>query len=231
MEPILIKECKCSEIKTESLSDFLSKKNEFKCNKCNEVFDSPINLLFCVKNNLREIDTDMYVKFLMAYYNLIPTSKEEIHQFSETIDFFVKNLENNIYKLYQYEPKKDEELIRRIIVPGEDKLSSYYKDNIGRFYFWKISNSNNLLKRYCKIDENVESVLENENIKDFKELKLVDANAIREDKEFVYDYYKQLLDIKKVYDKNIRTLNNINDNRKKEIDNAYTKKLLFENNN
>ena len=49
MEPILIKECKCSEIKTESLSDFLSKKNEFKCNKCNEVFDSPINLLFCVK--------------------------------------------------------------------------------------------------------------------------------------------------------------------------------------
>ena len=49
IEPILLKECKCLVNQSENLSNFLSQKNEFECNKCNIITDSPNNLLFCVK--------------------------------------------------------------------------------------------------------------------------------------------------------------------------------------
>lgn len=189
------------------------------------------SLLTQVKNYLREIDTDRYIEFLMSYNKIESTSKTELSQFLETINYFIEHMENNLYILNQCDPKIDEDLIKKIKAPGEETLSSYFKDSIGRLYYNKKSNIDSLLQIYYKIANNIKIIIENENIKDFQKLSSSELIKINEDEKFVHDYYKQLQNIKKSYDHGVSLLNKINDKRKTEIDNKFTKKLLFENNN
>ena len=188
-------------------------------------------LLTIVKSNLKELDSNKYVDFIEAYFNIESTSKEELHQYIETINYFIKNLEKSLYRLNLCDLPNDEAIVRSIKVTGEDELNDYYLNNIYRLHAWKIGKIIGLLERYNKMKNNLEGIIESESIKEFELLKDFDLKQFKEDAFFVYEYYKQLLDIKKVYDKNIKNLNTINDNKKNEIDNTFVKKLLFENNN
>ncbi|MBQ9024363.1 MAG: hypothetical protein IJ105_03995 [Bacilli bacterium] len=186
-------------------------------------------LISKVKSNIKYIDFEKYIDFLETNFNIQATSKKELEQFLEVINYFITNLENNLYKLNFLNPDKNEDQIRNFHVSNEEKLSEYYTNNILRLYKWKKQTIESLLDKYNNIKETIEIIIKNNNLKEFKTLKYTELDIIKDNEEFVYNYYKDLYEMKKVYEKHVNSLYTINDKDKKTIDELFTKKLLLEN--
>lgn len=206
-------------------------KEEKSIKELNEENKVTPSLLVNVKSNLKYINEDKYIKLLKVNYNIESTSLEELNQILEILNYFINNIENKIYELNFYDPKVDESTIRNFHVSKEEDLSDYYKNNIYRLYAWKVSRLENLLNKYNNLKNIIIQIIQDKHIKSFEKLSYFDEKVLKEDEEFLYDYYHNLYLMKNVYMTSIKSLNKINDKRKKEIEDAYIKKLLLENNN
>lgn len=188
-------------------------------------------LLFSrVKLYMKYIDNEKYIKFLIKGYNVNSTSLTELNQAIETIDDLIKNLEDRLYKLNFYDPNTDEDKIRNFHVFNEENLDEYVTGNISRLYHWKVQKLGQLIEKYKNLRETFNIILENKNIKTFKKIPANEQKLIKADAEFLYKYYKNLFEIKRLYDRGIASLNNIRDSRKKELEDEFNKKLILGNN-
>lgn len=187
-------------------------------------------LITKLKKYIKNIDPEKYVEFLKINYELENTSMEEIDQFSQVINYFIKSIENRINTLSLYDPNKDEEKIRNFHVSNEEDLDDYYKNHINRLKGWKIRRLETLLDKYTKVKNIIDTIEENKNLTKFQKLSEIDLKIIKENEPFVYEYYRELLKLRQAYDNHVAKLNSLTDKGKNQIIEEFNKKLLLENN-
>ena len=211
--------------------DVVIKENKSSKELYNEGKIKRSSLFSDVKKYIKYIEVEKYMEFLHANYNIQPTTIKELTEFSYLIKYFIVNLESNVSKLNSLDPKKDEEAIKNFNVSIPEDLDGHIKNNIGRLYIYKLQKLESLLERYSKLDKVIDTIIQNKNITKFDKLIPSDLKKLKEDEEFVIEYYEELKDIKKIYDIAVKSLVNLKDTSKKEIETEFTKKFLLGNNN
>ena len=187
-------------------------------------------LLTSIKKNIREIDPEKYVDFLIVNNDISVTSIEELDQFLQVINYFITNIQYKIDTLKSYNISVDEDKIRNFYITNEETLTKAYTDSIIKLYNWKLNRLENLLDKYKILYNSIIEVKNTMHIKNPEKIASTDLCKIKEDEQFVYDYYKQLEKIKKQYENNVKKLNTIGQEGINKIEKVYMKKIIKENN-
>ena len=186
------------------------------------------NLLTTARKNIKEIDIDKYIEFLISNYNLDVTSYEELNQYIEVLQFYITNIDKAIEKLRHYYHTGNESEIRNLYVKEQEKLGENYS-SIAKVYNWKVSKLKYYKKRYQKLIASISTLLGND-ISSFDRENNTFMTSLRNEEDFIVDFYKNLLKIQCIYNDQIINNKYASDALKNEIKEKYTMKLLPGNN-
>lgn len=185
------------------------------------------DLMHKIRTHAREFSDKEIVNILIKNRNVEKISEEELDQYIEVLQYFINNIKLNISKLFDVE--FDEEKMRKFYVVGEENLDKSITNYSNKLFFWKLQKLQSILRFYEEILNVYCKFKETLNVEDIKsKLNLQTRDYIKNDSPFVYEYYKNLQLISKVY-KSIDKLN-INDDKMKSLKDEYHNTLILRNN-
>ena len=151
-------------------------------------------------------------------------TEEDLEEFEYTIDFFLKNLVQNIDKFNKYRIPEDTAEILNLRVNGEENLSSEYKDNIRKLYAWKLKKMKVLVFKYQMLKNYIEDYKKN-GINAI-ELDYDSLQTIKNDEKFAYDFYRNVINVINTYNTQIKILNTVKDESRRQLEEKYMKEFL-----
>ena len=187
-------------------------------------------ILSRVKSNIRNIDKETYVQFLICYGNLEKYTQEELKYFLSVIGTTIKFLEEDLELLRKYNIENDEQGLYEFYIKGEENLDPSFKENFTKFAEWKIKKVSDVIKIYLIMQKNILMILDDKDLKDTEFIADSDLRKVKEEDIDIYNDYQRIRKIKFSYDRNVNGLNAINNKGKSEIKDLYIKRLLLENN-
>ena len=191
------------------------------------------NDYYKIKKDLCRLDFDLVVDYYIAVNNLKPISVEELEQIKFTLEFFIEHLSKN-YEMFgklDYLKAEDIERIKDFYIEGERTLAPLYKNNIGKLYAWKLGKLRESLNNYKMLSDNLKNITEKHELGKLEPITTNRKNNINSESPFLVEYYDQINSIGRVYDGQIRKINTVTDDKRKELEKIFVKKLLLENNN
>lgn len=218
-------------LKTDVDTMILEKKNIDELSEEGNLVSNVKNLMAGIKKNIGIIGIDKYIEILKIQFGLQEISIEDLEQFEYAINFFIKNLETNIELYNNYDTNNPDDIkeIYNLYEKGQEKLKFEYKINPKKMKSWKLRKMNVLLAKYSEL----RNILNNFNGNNLN-FGVLDNNALRilkNDEEFVYQFYINLINIINVYNTQVKNIYSVNDEVKNKLCNQYIKKLLPERNN
>lgn len=218
-------------LKTDVDTMILEKKNIDELSEEGNLVSNVKNLMAGIKKNIGIIGIDKYIEILKIQFGLQEISIEDLEQFEYAINFFIKNLETNIELYNNYDTNNPDDIkeIYNLYEKGQEKLKFEYKINPKKMKSWKLRKMNVLLAKYSEL----RNILNNFNGNNLN-FGVLDNNALRilkNDEEFVYQFYINLINIINVYNTQVKNIYSVNDEVKNKLCDQYIKKLLPERNN
>lgn len=194
--------------------------------------ERPSNDYYKIKKDLCRLDFDLVVDYYIAVNNLVPISVEELDQIKFTLEFFIEHLSKN-YEMFEkldYTIPEDIERIKDFYIEGERTLAPLYKNNIGKLYAWKLGKLREALNNYKMLSDNLKNITEKHEFGKLETISFNRKNNINSESPFLVEYYDQINSIGRVYDGQIKKVHTITDDKRKELEKLFVKKLLLQNN-
>ena len=194
--------------------------------------ERPSNDYYKIKKDLCRLDFDLVVDYYIAVNNLVPVSEEELDQIKFTIEFFIENLAKN-YEMFgklDYSNEEDIAKIRDFYINGEKTLAPLYKNNIGKLYAWKLGKLRESLNNFKMLYDNLKVLIEKHEISKLDAITTIRKKHLIEEAPYLVEYYEQFASIGRVYDGQIKKVHTITDDKRKDLENRFVKKLLLTDN-
>lgn len=190
--------------------------------------DDVIREIQYAKRNLKSIDKELYVDFIIKYCDVKSLTKKELDELIETVSFFKKNIQENYAKFKAVDSSKKEEInkLNNIQFEGVDKLDESTIVSAKKLYNWKktrLKNENILFDKYLKI---LIQLKNNEEIEELKNITSGDIALLNQEYEFLKDYYSIIRKYYTTYKMHIKGINTINDEEVNKLKKDYRKKLI-----
>ena len=185
------------------------------------------SLMQTFKRYLKEIDSELYVDFIIKYYDIKSIDEKELKELREVIEYFLSYIKKNSEKINSLSPENEEDLkeIDKVIVSGVEDIDDVTKAYPKKFYNWKKKKLEKLTVAYTNYLNVIDGVIDKDFNK-YKELSKTDKDFIKEDEEFLTDYIKHFKEINQAYINGIDTLTTVGDKKLDEIKLIYSNKII-----